>query len=358
LAVAAVWAFVFATLYVTVYRATAQSPYMRHFWEGTFLNPTAPDFFQRIELFTIAAFNAPLLTGTALGNGAVVAIVWLLGVLELWRRSRAMATLLAAPLVLAAGACAIGAYAVMDRLFLFAAPLTLTALAVLVAALIDRARVDRRGYAMAATCAAIVAIVASPLVRRVRHPVFYAVGKQIIADIDSMAKGDAIYVAARSFPLWVYYTTDWALPDVDRLRWAASIGGAGAPAHNNAPSRRGRVQPYEATRLARSYRGRMEMVGLPTGRQYTTSTRSLDPSIPAAEQATPAQPDAGWAQLEVSRMAAVARPRAWVFGSHMFALDGAEPALVGELQHRGVKLVMERRQGSTVGYLVEFPAEP
>ena len=98
--------------------------------------------------------------------------------------------------------------------------------------------------------------------------------------------------------------------------------------------------------------------GLPTGRQYTTSTRSLDPSIPAAEQATPAQPDAGWAQLEVSRMAAVARPRVWVFGSHMFALDSAEPALVGELQHRGVKLVMERRQGSTVGYLVEFPAEP
>jgi len=357
-AVAAVWACVFATLYVTLYRTTAQSPYMRHFWEGTFLDPLAPDFLGRLELFSIAAFGAPVLTGAALGSGAVVAVVWLLGVAELWRRSPAMATLLGAPLVLAAGACAIGSYAVMDRLFLFAAPLTLTVLAVVVAALIDRARADRRAYALAASCAAMAAIAGPTLVQRAKQPVFYAVGKQIIADIDSMSKGDAVYVAARSFPLWVYYTTDWAVPDTNRLKWASSIGGAGAPAHNNAPSRGGRVRPYEATRLARPYRGRMEIVGLPTGRQYATSTRSLDASIPAAGQATPARPDSGWAQLEVSRMAAVARPRLWVFGSHMFALDSAEPEIVSELQRRGVKLLMERRQGSTVGYQVEFPAEP
>jgi hypothetical protein len=355
---AAVWACVFAVLYVTAYRAAAQSPYMRHFWEGTFLDPTAPDFFKRVELFTIAAFSAPVLMGSTLGNGAIVAIVWLLGVAELWRRSRAMATLLGAPLVLAAGACALGSYAVMDRLFLFAAPLTLTALAVVIAALIDRARVERRAHALVAACIGIAAIVGPVVVRRVTQPVFYAVGKQVIADIDSMSKGDAVYVAARSFPLWVYYTTDWSAPDSERLEWAASIGGAGAPAHNNAPSRRGRVQPYEATRLARPYRGRMEIVGLPTGRQYTTSARSIDVSIPAAEQAVPARPDRGWAQVEGSRMAAVARPRLWVFGSHMLALDSAEPQLVAELQRRGVRLLMVRRQGTTVGYQVEFPAEP
>ena len=357
-AVTAVWACVFAILYVTVYRATAQNGYMRHFWEGTFLTPTAPDFLERLELFTIAAFSAPFLTGSALGNGVAIALVWLLAVVLLWRRSHALATLLAAPLILAAGACAVGSYAVIDRLFLFAAPLTLTALAVVVAELTERVPVEGRAYAQLATCAAMAAIVAPTLIRRVRQPVFYAVGKQIIADIDSMSKGDAVYVAARSFPLWIYYTTDWTAPDVDRLKWAASIGGAGAPAHNNAPSRGGRVQAYEATRLARQYRGRMEIVGLPTGRQYVSSTRSLDPSIPAAEQAIPARPDSGWARLEVSRMAAVARPRLWVFGSHMFALDSAEPELVAELQARRVNLLMERRQGTTVGYQVEFPAEP
>jgi hypothetical protein len=72
----------------------------------------------------------------------------------------------------------------------------------------------------------------------------------------------------------------------------------------------------------------------------------------------PALSDSGWARPEVSRMAAVARPRLWVFGSHMFALDSAEPELVAELQARRVNLLMERRQGTTVGYQVEFPAEP
>ena len=83
----------------------------------------------------------------------------------------------------------------------------------------------------------------------------------------------AIYVAARSFPLWVYYTTDWSNPDTERLEWAASIAGAGGPAHNNAPSR-GRVRAEDTTGLARRYRGRTEIVGLPTGRQYLTSTGS------------------------------------------------------------------------------------
>jgi hypothetical protein len=44
-------------------------------------------------------------------------------------------------------------------------------------------------------------------------------------------------------------------------------------------------------------------------------------------------------------MAIAARSRLWVFGSHMFGLDGAQPALVAELHRRGVRLLMERRQG-------------
>jgi hypothetical protein len=97
---------------------------------------------------------------------------------------------------------------------------------------------------------------------------------------------------------------------------------------------------------------------MPTGRQYRTSTRSLNPTLTPDQLALPLQPDSGWAELEVTRMAGIARPRLWVFGSHMFALDGAEPGLVAELQRRNVRLVMERRQGSTVAYHVEFPGEP
>jgi len=188
-------------------------------------------------------------------------------------------------------------------------------------------------------------------------PKFGPVGKQVIAQVDGTSRDEPVYVAARSFPLWIFYTTDWNAPDEDRLRWAATIARAGGPAHNNAPSR-GRVRPDEARDLSRRYRGRLELVGTPTGRQYRTSTRTLDPSLPFAKYALPLEPDTGWAELEVSRLASAAHNRIWVFGSHMFALDGAEPALVGEMQRRGVRLIMQRRQGTTVAYEVEFPGEP
>jgi hypothetical protein len=344
-------------LYLVLYRATAASDYMRGFWEGTFLDPRAADFVLRLRLFAIAAFAAPTLTSSLFVPGIVFALLWIAGVWTLWKRRPVAALLVGMPLVLGATACALDLYPVMDRLFLFAAPLTLIAYASLIARVMEFAPSRAANASLAAACGALAIAVAPTHVERIAHPVFFAVGKQIIADVDSLSRGEPVYIAARSFPLWVYYTTSWNAPDMARLQWAASIGGAGAPAHNNAPSR-GRARIDVPSSLARPYRGRMEIVGTPTGRQYRTSTRSLDPSLTADQLALPLQPDSGWADIEVTRMAAVARPRLWVFGSHMFALDGAEPGLVAELQRRNVRLVMERRQGTTVAYHVEFPGEP
>ena len=352
------WGVTFVVLYLSVYRATAHSAYMRSFWEGTFLDPRAPDILLRLRLFAIAAYTAPTLTGQTAGFEWAMAIAWAAGVWTLWRRRRFTAVFVATPLILAAFACAVGRYAVMDRLFLFAAPLTLIAYASLLASVVELVPTRVVAAALATACAALTLAAAPTLARRISHPVFYAVAKQVIAQVDAMSnKREPVYVAARSFPLWVFYTTDWNAPDAERLRWAATIARAGGPAHNNAPSR-GRVRPDEARDLTRAYRGRVELVGTPTGRQYRTSTRTLNASLTAAEYAVPLEPDTGWAQLEVSRMAATAHNRLWVFGSHMFALDGAEPSLVGEMQRRGVRLIMERRQGTTVGYEVEFPDEP
>ncbi|HUQ83517.1 MAG TPA: glycosyltransferase family 39 protein [Gemmatimonadaceae bacterium] len=352
----AVCGIVFVCLYVVLYRPTAQSAYMRQFWEGTFLTPGAPDFLRRLQLLDRATFVAPFLS-SSVGISGVIAAAWALGVGALFARSRFAGVVASLPLVLATVATSLGMYAVMDRLFLFAAPLVLLALGAGGAWILERAPEHSRGFAMVGSAAAVVAAVTPAHIERIRHPVFYAVGKQIIADVDGMARGDAVYVAARSFPLWVYYTTDWAAPDVGRLRWAASIAGAGAPAHNNAASR-GDVRAADTEHLSRAYRGRVEIVGLPTGRQYLTTTRTLDPARPAADLAVPSTVDRGWSELEVERMARAAKARLWVFGSHMFALDGAEPALVAELQRRNVRLLMERRQGSTVAYHVEFPAQP
>jgi hypothetical protein len=354
---AAICAIVFVPLYFGVYRGTAQSAYMRHFWEGTFLDPRTPDFLLRLRLFDTAAFVAPVLSATGIGVAGALAVAWALGLALLWKRNRFAAIVVGAPLILAACATSLGLYAVMDRLFLFAAPLTLMAYAALVARVVELAPASLAPVALGGAAVALAAVAAPTHASRIAHPVFFAAGKQVIADIDSMSRGEPVYVAARSFPLWIYYTTDWSAPDADRLRWAASISGAGMPAHNNAPSA-GSVSASDTGRLSRRYRGRVELVGLPTGRQYLTTTRTLSRSLPAADYAVPASVDRGWAELEVQRMASAARPRLWVFGSHMFALDGAEPGLVAELQRRNVKLVMERRQGSTVGYHVEFPGEP
>ena len=354
---AIVWCATFLVLYFALYRATAQSAYMRAFWEGTFLDLRAPDFLLRLRLFAIAAFSAPTLSGQVIVPEWILALAWVAGVWSLWRRRQFAAAVVAVPLILAAFACAIGKYAVMDRLFLFAAPLTLIAYAALLAWVIDLEPKRTIGPKLIGVCAILALIVAPTHARRIAHPVFYGVGKQVIADVDSMSRGEPVYIAARSFPLWMFYTTDWRAPDVERLRWAASIAGAGGPAHNNAPSR-GRVRSDEARGLTRDYHGRVEIVGTPTGRQYRTSTRTLNPSLLPAEYALPLAPDTGWAELEVGRMASVAHGRLWVFGSHMFALDGAEPGLVGEMQRRGVRLIMQRRQGSTVAYQVEFPGEP
>lgn len=130
---ASAWCSVFVVMYVAVYRATAQSPYMRGFWEGRFLDPRAADFPLRLRLFGIAAFSAPTLTGQLPVPASVLALAWAGGVWTLWRRRPFAAVVTAAPLVLAAVACAVGLYVVMDRLFLFVAPLTVMAYASLLA---------------------------------------------------------------------------------------------------------------------------------------------------------------------------------------------------------------------------------
>lgn len=348
---------VFVAVYFLLYRATSQSTYMRAFWDGTFLDLHTGDIGQRFYMFVLAAFSTPFLGGSLTLPAWVLPTAWLAGVTALWTRSRTAALIVALPMLFAVLASAHRFYPVMDRLFLFTVPLTMIALASLLTFVVERVPAPRRMVAFVAASALIAVAAAPTVVRRLTRPVFFAVGKQIIADVDSMSRGDPVYVAARSFPLWVFYTTDWAHPDTARLRWAASISGAGAAAHNNAPSR-GRVQPREATNLTRQYRGRTEIVGLPTGRQFLTTTRSLDARIQAHQLALPLEPDTGWGALEAERVASVARPRAWVFGSHMFNLDGAEPALVAALQANSVRLLMERRQGSTVAYQVEFPSRP
>src|SRR6185295_5894227 len=97
------------------------------FWEGTFLDPRTSDFMPRLQMFSIAAFSAPALTGSLGAPQWLMTLAWLLGLATLWRRRPSACVMVAMPVILAVVACGLGFYAVMDRLFLFAAPLTLVA---------------------------------------------------------------------------------------------------------------------------------------------------------------------------------------------------------------------------------------
>jgi hypothetical protein len=186
------WCVIFGVLYLGLYGATAHSAYMRSFWEGTFLDPRAPDIILRIRLFAIAAFSAPTLTVQTASLEWVMALSWGVGVWSLWRRRRFAAVIAATPLALAAVACAVGRYAAMDRLLLFAAPLTMIAYASLLAWVVELVPTRAVAATLAAACTGLALIAAPTHARRIAHPVFYAVGKQVIADVDSMSRGEPV----------------------------------------------------------------------------------------------------------------------------------------------------------------------
>jgi hypothetical protein len=339
------WGVTFGVLYIAFYGATAHSAYMRSFWEGTFLDPRAPDFILRGRMFAIAAFSAPTLTGQTAGFEWVMALAWAAGVWTLWRRRRVAGVIVAGPLALAAIACAVGRYAVMDRLFLFAAPLD--RLCVLLAWVVDRSTGRRRRSRLRVPRSR-----SRPADARGPHFASGVLcrGQARHRQVDGRSRDEPVYIAARSFPSGLLHHRLGA-PDQDRLRWAAMIARAGGPATTTTVAQ-ARADGWDLSRRYAAVQARGH-----ANWATVSDDANLNPSLTAVNT-LPLEPDTGWAELEVSRMASAAHNRLWVFGSHMFALDGAEPALVAEMQRRGVRLIMERRQGSTVAYQVEFPGEP
>jgi hypothetical protein len=115
--------------------------------------------------------------------------------------------------------------------------------------------------------------------------------------------GEAVYVAARGIPSWVFYTTNWAKPDRNRLEFYARAASHG-PAFENAPSR-GRKVVDEGSDLIYYVRGRQELLGIASGRQWRWPSY-VTPSV-----------DAGWAANEARRIARAADPCTWMFFTHL-----------------------------------------
>jgi hypothetical protein len=107
---------------------------------------------------------------------------------------------------------------------------------------------------------------------------------------------EPVYVSARGIPSWVFYTTNWEKPDRERLVFYARAASSG-PCFENAPPR-GRPVAHEGFDLVYPRRGRVELLGIATGRQWkwpSYASESVDP---------------GWAANEAQRIFEAVQARA------------------------------------------------
>lgn len=152
---------------------------------------------------------------------------------------------------------------------------------------------------------------------------------------------DSIYIASRACTAWLFYTTNWAKADTGRpaklTEAAMSIG----PNSGNAAIRGHEVR-NEGDGLKFTYRGRLELIGIPNGVQNT-----------ALEDQVGKVPDLGWADNEAERINAAAEPRIWVLVDFP---DVASRQLLDAIALlRGKELLREETNDSTL-MLYEFPS--
>jgi hypothetical protein len=295
------WLGVFGLLYFMSYRDEAALPYMRVFWGGTYPTPSAPDLGFRGWRAAWVVLMSPLEHVPSAIPVRVMVPAFLLGLFALRLRTRLSTVIFIGATYGATLAAAIGGrYPVSQRTYAFLAPflfLVYAAAAVLLCDLVPR-RVRWAAYAVASFVLAlwpawsVWASVSAP------HPSWNT--RRLVEEVRTRLDGAPVYIYALGFPTWVVYTTDWDAPDAPRLRWGAQLAGPGGPAFGNTRSR-GHPVRCEGDSLIRVYGGRTEIIGTPTGIQFTE---------PAGSRPVP---DSGWAANEARRIRVAATTTAWMF---------------------------------------------
>ncbi|MEP7324594.1 MAG: glycosyltransferase family 39 protein [Gemmatimonadota bacterium] len=358
----AVWLAAFGGLYIAFYRAASHAGFLQEFWEFAFLRPGAPDLAARVW----GAVNG-VMSGVLVGSldadrwgpavmlgvaaqAAAATVLWIAGTVAIARRQGWwLAALFAGPVLAAAAASAVGAYPITVRLMLFAVPGVLLLLVVGVSATGDWFS----GRARMVVAAGLALCFLGPALGRALltsiSPIRQQDTRPVIAEFERLHKGsDPVYVYAAAVPAWTFYTTDWSRPDTARLRWMArqsSSGGAAFPSMSS----RGHAVSGEGTELVYPYRGRQELIGIPTGRPLRWGGTG-----------GPTAPDPGWADNEAERIRRAAGDRVWVFFMPISPGD-REPnlgSLRAGLESRGGALQSEVHRREAELYLYQFPGSP
>jgi hypothetical protein len=213
--------------------------------------------------------------------------------------------LIALPIVLVTAASALRRYPLgVPRMMVFVAPLFILMAAAALAEVARRLLPYARPPFLVAAGLLCLAPLLEARLEEAQDPQQGEDARTLVAAFrERPAWGEAVYVAARGIPSWVFYTTNWERPDPNRLAFYARAA-SGGPSFENAP-RRGHPVVDEGSDLVYHVRGRPELLGIATGRQWRW------PSYVTAEA------DEGWAANEARRIARAADPCAWAYFTHL-----------------------------------------
>ena len=353
-AMAACWAANFLAAYLLLYSRPSRSEYIARFWADTYFGIDSVESLIRSSVLIIATLRGVFLGSgsvaeTVTGPHAMAVFLWLfiptvglLGVAHLRRTRGAWASaLLIGPGAAMALASVLGVYPVAARLTLFAVPLWIVLMAGGISWITS---LLPAGWRPAGILSLGVGI---PLVGVPERKVWvlrdeqWNDGRAVIENLRLANSAQApIYVSARGVPVWLFYTTNWAEPDLLRLSTLVGWTERGGPAFENAPSRGRAVMAGEGAGLVLR-RQATEIVGLPTGMQLRSRTGLSQPL-----------PDPGWAHNEIRRLKRVEASEVWLV--FLYSVDSGHLFLTRALDATGARPLRRIMGRNAYAYLYDF----
>jgi hypothetical protein len=326
-------ALVFGVLYLTHYRPEGWlATYLDRFWVLRFWTGGPPGLADRIWRSVIEVVS-PTFVGHP--GDLLPGIILALMALGAWRlaRSGPTAAVVIGPLLLWAVLAVLRLYPVTTRLGLFAAP----CLTILVVcgweALSERWRhaSPRVGGAVALLVVAwllLPELTAGIEINRTALASRSHARPVVTTLMERKTADEPVYVYARAQPEWLYYTTDWTAPDLDRIHLVLDeYRSPDGRTFANAPNRPAPIGPTAAGLRYLTDSGE-EVYGLYSGFEQAAGLRGGGSTV-----------DPGWAELEVGRMLQSAPDCLWLVAFHTVEVERDRVRQL--LSDRGYRVALE-----------------